>query len=108
MVRRPARGSLQDLVAFLAEIQAASVGLYLHQQGVDTTSPAGRALFQMPGVFAEFERALIVERGRVGMQRAKREGKHPAGLASLSPCDAFGLAADTTPTSTGRGRTRCA
>lgn len=68
--------SLQDLVAFLGEIQAAGVGLYLHQQGVDTTTPAGRALFQMLGVFAEFERALIVERVRAGMQRAKREGKH--------------------------------
>jgi DNA invertase Pin-like site-specific DNA recombinase len=67
--------SLQDLVAFLGEIQSAGIGLYLHQQGVDTTSPAGRALFQMLGVFAEFERALIVERVRAGMQRAKREGK---------------------------------
>lgn len=67
--------SLQDLVTFLGEIQAAGVGLYLHQQGLDTTSPAGRAMFQMMGVFAEFERALIAERVRAGMQRAKREGK---------------------------------
>src|SRR5262245_22152600 len=45
--------SLQDLVAFLGEVHAAGVHLYLHQQAVDTTTPAGRALFQMMGVFAE-------------------------------------------------------
>ena len=54
--------SLQDLVGFLSEIHASRVELYLHQQGLDTTTPAGRAMFQMMGVFAEFERAMIVER----------------------------------------------
>ena len=51
--------SLQDLVAFLSEIHAAGVDLFLHQQGLDTTTPAGKALFQMMGVFAEFERSMI-------------------------------------------------
>lgn len=51
--------SLQHLVGFQAEIQAKGVGLYLHQQGIDTTTPAGKAMFQMCGVFAEFERAMI-------------------------------------------------
>ena len=51
--------SLQDLVAFLSEIHALRVDLYLHQQGLDTTTPAGKAMFQMLGVFAEFERAMI-------------------------------------------------
>jgi DNA invertase Pin-like site-specific DNA recombinase len=46
--------SLQDIVAFLSEIHASHVELYLHQQGLDTTTPAGRAMFQMMGVFAEF------------------------------------------------------
>ena len=50
--------------------------MYLHQQGVDTTTPAGRALFQMLGVFAEFERAIIVERVRAGIARARTEGRH--------------------------------
>jgi DNA invertase Pin-like site-specific DNA recombinase len=68
--------SLQDLVAFLGELRAAGIDLYLHQQGVDTTTPAGRALFQMLGVFAEFERAIIVERVRAGLARARAEGKH--------------------------------
>src|SRR5215813_5367006 len=68
--------SLQDLVAFLSELHALKIDLYLHQQGIDTTTPAGKALFQMMGVFAEFERSMIVERVRSGMARAKREGKH--------------------------------
>lgn len=68
--------SLHDLIGFLQEIHAVGVDLYLHRQGVDTSTPAGRALFQMLGVFAEFERALIVERTRAGIARAKAAGKH--------------------------------
>ena len=45
------------LVDFLSETHGAGVNLYLHQQAVDTTTPGGRALFQMMGAFAEFERA---------------------------------------------------
>jgi DNA invertase Pin-like site-specific DNA recombinase len=67
--------SLQDLVAFLSEIHAKKVDLYLHQQGMDTTTPAGKALFQMMGVFAEFERAMIQERVKAGLERAKAQGK---------------------------------
>jgi DNA invertase Pin-like site-specific DNA recombinase len=66
--------SLQDLLAVLAELHAKGVDLYLHQQGVDTTTPAGRALFQMLGVFAEFERAMIVERVNAGLARARDKG----------------------------------
>jgi DNA invertase Pin-like site-specific DNA recombinase len=66
--------SLQDLVAFLSEIHALKVDLYLHQQGLDTTTPAGKAMFQMMGVFAEFERAMIQERVRAGLRRAQATG----------------------------------
>ena len=51
------------LLAILGELHAKGVDLYLHQQGIDTSTPAGKALFQMMGVFAEFERSMIVERG---------------------------------------------
>jgi DNA invertase Pin-like site-specific DNA recombinase len=67
--------SLQDLVAFLSELHALRIDLLLHQQGIDTSTPAGKALFQMMGVFAEFERAMIQERVRAGLARAKAEGK---------------------------------
>ena len=39
--------SLQDLVAFLSELHALGIDLFLHQQGLDTTTPAGKAMFQM-------------------------------------------------------------
>jgi DNA invertase Pin-like site-specific DNA recombinase len=67
--------SLQDLVAFLSELHALKVDLFLHQQGLDTTTPAGKAMFQMLGVFAEFERSIIQERVRAGLARARSEGK---------------------------------
>jgi DNA invertase Pin-like site-specific DNA recombinase len=67
--------SLQDLVGFLSELHAAGVDLFLHQQGLDTTTPAGKAMFQMLGVFAEFERSIIQERVRAGLRRAVSEGK---------------------------------
>ncbi len=67
--------SLQHLVQFLGEIHAKGVDLYLHQQGIDTTTPAGKAMFQMCGVFAEFERAMIQERVRAGLARARVQGK---------------------------------
>jgi DNA invertase Pin-like site-specific DNA recombinase len=67
--------SLQDLVSFLGELHAKRVDLYLHQQGLDTTTPAGKALFQMLGVFAEFERAILRERVNSGLARARAEGK---------------------------------
>jgi DNA invertase Pin-like site-specific DNA recombinase len=67
--------SLQDLIAFLGELHAKGVDLYLHQQGLDTGTPAGKAMFQMLGVFAEFERAMIVERVKAGLSRARSQGK---------------------------------
>ncbi|BBL76265.1 recombinase family protein [Methylomagnum ishizawai] len=67
--------SLQHLVGFLEEIHHLGVDLYLHQQGIDTTTPAGRAMFQMLGVFSEFERAMIRDRVNAGLARAKATGK---------------------------------
>lgn len=66
--------SLQDLLGLLGEIHGKGLDLYLHQQGIDTTTPAGKALFQMMGVFAEFERAMIQERVKSGLARARAEG----------------------------------
>jgi len=65
--------SLQHLVAGLGDLQAADVGLYLHKQGLDTSTPSGRAMFGMLSVFAEFERDLIRERVRAGMKVAQAE-----------------------------------
>ena len=67
--------SLQDLVGFLSELQAKGVDLFLHRQGLDTSTPAGRAMYQMLGVFSEFERAMIQDRVRAGLRKARAEGK---------------------------------
>jgi DNA invertase Pin-like site-specific DNA recombinase len=78
--------SLQDLVGFLGELNAAGCDLYLEKQAVDTTTPAGKALFQMLGVFAEFERSIIQERIHAGIARARvvgtKSGK-PIGRARI-------------------------
>jgi DNA invertase Pin-like site-specific DNA recombinase len=67
--------SLTDLLELLRELHAKGVDLFLHQQGLDTSTPGGRAMFQMMGVFAEFERAMIRERVMSGLARARGEGK---------------------------------
>jgi DNA invertase Pin-like site-specific DNA recombinase len=67
--------SLQDLIGFLGELHSLKLDLYLHQQGLDTSTPAGKAMFQMMGVFAEFERSMIQCRVKAGLARAKAAGK---------------------------------
>lgn len=66
--------SLPHLVETLGELHAAKTDLYLHQQGLDTTTPAGRALFGMSAVFAEYERAMTIERVHAGIARARAVG----------------------------------
>jgi DNA invertase Pin-like site-specific DNA recombinase len=76
--------SLQDLIGLLSEVHGKGVDLYLHQQGLDTSTASGKAMFQMMGVFAEFERAMIHERVMAGLTRARAEGKtlgRPAAVA---------------------------
>ena len=77
--------SLQDLVAFLGELHGKGIDLYLHQQGIDTTTPAGKMIFQIMGVFAEFERTMIQERIHAGLRRAKASGKTLGRPKALTP-----------------------
>jgi DNA invertase Pin-like site-specific DNA recombinase len=67
--------SLHDLTTFLNDLNGLHVDMYLHQQGLDTSTPTGRAMFQMIGVFAELERSIIRERVIAGLSRAKSQGK---------------------------------
>jgi DNA invertase Pin-like site-specific DNA recombinase len=70
--------SLQHLVSLLGDLDARKVDLYLHVQAIDTSTPSGKAMFQMMGVFSEFERAMISERVRAGLARSdKRTGRPP-------------------------------
>jgi DNA invertase Pin-like site-specific DNA recombinase len=66
--------SLTDLLGILQGLNEKGVGLFLHQQGLDTTTTAGKAMFQMLGVFAEFERGIIRERVNAGLARARANG----------------------------------
>ena len=66
--------SLQHLVTVVNDLQALGVGLFIYQQQLDTTTPSGKLCFSMFGAFAEFERNLISDRVRVGLERAKKNG----------------------------------
>jgi DNA invertase Pin-like site-specific DNA recombinase len=67
--------SLIDLLGTVQHLEACDVDLYLDQQSIDTTTPAGRLMFQICGAFAEFERSMIRQRISAGLSRAKAQGK---------------------------------
>ena len=66
--------SLQHLVEFLNEVQSVNCHLYIHQSGLDTSTPSGRMMFQMVGVFSEFEGSMISERVKLGLERVRSKG----------------------------------
>ncbi len=68
--------SLQDLVSFLNEIHSVGCDLYIHQSGIDSSTPTGKMMFRMVGCFAEYERSMIRARVLAGQKRAKAQGKH--------------------------------
>ena len=93
--------SLRDLVDIFETLRALKIDLVIHQQGIDTQTPAGIAMMQMSGVFAQFERAMIVERTKAGMARARARGaqigRAPAGdgtVAAIRSLRAQGLSMD--------------
>jgi len=67
--------SLQHLVEFLNEVNSIGCNLYIHQSGLDTSTPNGKMMFQMIGVFSEFEREMISERVKLGLERVKSKGQ---------------------------------
>jgi DNA invertase Pin-like site-specific DNA recombinase len=77
--------SLKDTLAILERIEAAGAGFRSLTEAVDTTGPAGRMMMQMLGAFAEFERAMIRERTRVGLAAAKAQGRKGGRRAKLTP-----------------------
>ena len=76
--------SLKHLVSFLEDIQSAQCDMYIHQSGIDTSTPSGKMMFGMLSVFSEFERSMIRERVIAGQQRAKAEGKHIGRKSNLT------------------------
>jgi DNA invertase Pin-like site-specific DNA recombinase len=99
--------SLTDLLDVLKDLHAKGVDLFLHQQGLDTSTPSGRAMYQMLGVFAEFERAMIRERVMAGLARAKADGIK-LGRKTLEDADAKKVRTIRTMLSKGEGVRRIA
>lgn len=70
--------SLPDLIHFLGDIQAKGVDLYVHTQGLDTSTPSGAMMFQMLSVFSSYERSILRERIMSGLRRTtKKSGRKP-------------------------------
>jgi DNA invertase Pin-like site-specific DNA recombinase len=67
--------SLIDLLRTIETLQACGCDLYLDQQSIDRTTPAGKLVFQVTGAFAEFERSMIRQRLNAGLKRAVESGK---------------------------------
>ena len=67
--------NLSHLVEMMNDLHSKNVGMYFHQQSIDSTTPSGKAMLQMAGVFAEFERGMLRERVLSSHARARAEGK---------------------------------
>jgi DNA invertase Pin-like site-specific DNA recombinase len=67
--------SLRDLLVILDRLEAIGAGFRSLTEAIDTTGPAGRMMMQMLGAFAEFERAMLRERTRAGLQSAQAQGR---------------------------------
>ena len=91
--------SLLHLLQLLQEFDAHGARLLIHDQAIDTGTPAGKAMFSMLGIFSEFERSMIAERVKAGMAYAKSHGtrtgrptgRPPAGVDIVKVCEALAL-----------------
>lgn len=77
--------SLVDLLRIMDQIDSAGAGFRSLTEAIDTTTPAGRMMMQMIGSFAEFEREMIRQRTRAGLEKARREGRIGGRRAKLTP-----------------------
>jgi DNA invertase Pin-like site-specific DNA recombinase len=77
--------SLRDVLAIMEKIQEAEAGFRSLSEAIDTTTAPGRMMMQMVGAFAEFERAMLRERTKAGLDSARREGRIGGRRPKLSP-----------------------
>jgi DNA invertase Pin-like site-specific DNA recombinase len=77
--------SLKDLLTILEKITQAGAGFRSLTEHIDTTTPAGRMMLQMLGAFAEFERSMVRERTRLGLQAARERGRIGGRRSKLTP-----------------------
>lgn len=67
--------SLRDVLTIMEKFADEKAGFRSLTEAIDTTTPAGRMMLQMLGAFAEFERAMLRERTKAGLESARREGR---------------------------------
>jgi DNA invertase Pin-like site-specific DNA recombinase len=77
--------SLRDVLILMERLEEAKSGFRSLTEAIDTTTPAGRMMMQMVGSFAEFERAMLRERTKAGLEAARREGRVGGRRPKLSP-----------------------
>jgi len=85
--------SLMDLLRIIEKIESKSAGFLSLTEAIDTTTPAGRMIMQMIGSFAEFEREMIRQHTRAGLDRARREGRVGGRRPKLTPRQRRGVIA---------------
>jgi DNA invertase Pin-like site-specific DNA recombinase len=69
----------------MTDVQNAGVDLYIHQQAINTATPAGRMVFNIFSALGEYERELIRERINAGLARARKEGKKLGRPSNVNP-----------------------
>src|ERR671921_1836603 len=77
--------SLRDVLMIMERLAEAEAGFRSLTEAIDTTTPAGRMMMQMVGAFAEFERAMLRERTKAGLDSARREGRIGGRRPKLTP-----------------------
>ena len=77
--------SLRDVLTIMERVQERHAGFRSLKEAVDTTTPAGRMMMQMVGAFAEFERAMLKERTKAGLDAARKEGRIGGRPPKLKP-----------------------
>src|SRR5579863_2128881 len=77
--------SLRDVLTIMERLTGAKAGFRSLTEAIDTTTPAGRMMMQMVGAFAEFERAMLRERTKAGLDSARREGRIGGRRPKLTP-----------------------
>src|SRR6202050_2230944 len=77
--------SLRDVLTIMERLTETKAGFRSLTEAIDTTTPAGRMMMQMVGAFAEFERAMLRERTKAGLDSARREGRIGGRRPKLTP-----------------------
>ena len=77
--------SLRDVLTIMERLAEAKAGFRSLTEAIDTTTPAGRMMMQMVGAFAEFERAMLKQRTKAGLDAARQDGRIGGRRPKLSP-----------------------